>query len=318
LTAVKQIIWISIGIASFISIVVVLPDIKKFGKYRYIYMILLIILMALGSVFGGEVNGSKNWIKIAGYSFQPSEFGKLFFVAYLASALDKYENAIDLIEPAIIVSICLGFLVLQKDLGSALIFFAIAVTSLYIATSKAKYIVTCFILFAIGAVISYKLFGHVRLRIMIWKDLWKYANNESYQVVQSLFSIASGGLFGTGLGQGHPNFVPANTTDFIFSAICEEMGVLVGLGILILQFMLFYRCMRAAVFVENKFSRLMAVGYATMFASQVLVIVGGVTNMVPLTGITLPFISAGGSSMIISFCALGLVQKISEDGIIYE
>jgi cell division protein FtsW (lipid II flippase) len=309
---------ISIGIASFIAVVVVLPDIKNFKKYTYVYMGVLLILMALGSLFGGEINGSKNWIKIAGYSFQPSEFGKLFFVAYLSSALEKYEDFTDLIEPAIIVSVCLGFLVLQKDLGSALIFFAIAVTMLYIATAKAKYIVTCFILFALGSLISYKLFGHVRLRIMIWKDLWKYANNESYQVVQSLFSIASGGLFGTGLGQGHPGFVPANTTDFIFSAICEEMGILVGLGIIILQFMLFYRCMRAAVFVENKFSRLVAVGVATMFASQVLVIVGGVTNMIPLTGITLPLVSYGGSSMIISFLALGLVQKISEDGTIYE
>lgn len=316
--AIKQIIFITLGIAAFIIIVVLLPDLKTFENFTYVYMVILLILMASGSMLGKELNGSKNWIFIAGYGFQPSEFGKLFLVAYLGSAFKKYKNSKNLIEPALVVLVCLGFLVLQKDLGSALIFFSISITMLYIATSKSKYIWICAILFLIGCVISYKLFGHVRLRFMIWHDLWKYANNQSYQVVQSLFAIASGGLFGSGLGLGYPKFVPVGTTDFIFSAICEEMGILVGLGIIILQFLLFYRCMRTAVFVENKFSRLMAVGYGTMFASQVLVIVGGVINMIPLTGITLPLISYGGSSVLISFCALGIVQKISEDGISYE
>ncbi len=316
--AVKQIIWITIGIASFIMIVVLLPDLKSFENYKYVYLVLLIMTIASGTLLGTEINGSKNWISIGGQIFQPSEFGKLFFVAYLASILKKYENFHDLIEPGIVVLICLGFLVLQKDLGSALIFFAIAVTMLYIATSNYKYILLSLILFAFGAFVSYKLFGHVRLRVMIWKDVWKYANKESYQVVQSLFAIASGGLFGTGLGLGYPSFVPVNTTDFIFSAICEEMGMLSGFGIIILYFLLFYRCMRAAVYVEDKFSRLLAVGFSTMIASQVLVIVGGVINMVPLTGVTLPLVSRGGSSMIITFCALGIIQKISEDGMNYE
>ncbi|MBC8063084.1 MAG: FtsW/RodA/SpoVE family cell cycle protein [Clostridiaceae bacterium] len=316
--AIKQIIFITVGIAAFIIIVVLLPDLKTFENYTYVYMVILLILMASGSMLGDEVNGSKNWIFIAGYGFQPSEFGKLFLVAYLSSAFRKYENHKNLIEPALVVLFCLGFLVLQKDLGSALMFFSISITMLYIATSKSKYIWACAILFVIGCIVSYKLFGHVRLRFMIWHDLWKYANNESYQVVQSLFAIASGGLFGSGLGLGYPKFVPVRTTDFIFSAICEEMGILVGLGIIILQFLLFYRCMRAAVFMENKFSRLVAVGYGTMFASQVLVIVGGVINMIPLTGITLPLVSYGGSSVLISFCALGIVQKISEEGNSYE
>ena len=316
--AIKQIIFITIGIAAFIIIVVLLPDLKTFENYTYIYLVILVLLMASGSILGKQINGSKNWIVIGSYSFQPSEFGKLFLVAYLASVFKKYKSFKNLIEPAFVILFCLGFLVIQKDLGSALIFFAISITMLYIATSKSKYIWICAILFALGCVVSYKLFGHVRLRVMIWQDLWKYANNESYQVVQSLFAIASGGVFGSGLGLGYPKFVPVQTTDFIFSAICEEMGILVGLGIIIFQFLLFYRCMRAAVFVENKFSRLIAVGYGTMFASQVLVIVGGVINMIPLTGITLPLVSYGGSSILISFCALGIVQKISEDGNSYE
>jgi cell division protein FtsW (lipid II flippase) len=129
-----------------------------------------------------------------------------------------------------------------------------------------------------------------------------------------MYSIASGGLFGTGLGLGFPGFVPVNTSDFIFSVICEEMGVLMGFAIMLLYFLLFYRCMRAALFTEDKFSRLLAVGYSAMIGSQVLVIVGGVTNMIPLTGITMPLVSQGGTSMLITFMALGVLQKISEGG----
>ena len=209
--------------------------------------------------------------------------------------------------------ITLGFMVLQKDLGSALIFFGLSVTVLYLATSKLKYVIICVFLLVIGGYISYKLFGHVRLRIMIWRDPWPYAYNESHQVVQSLISIASGGLFGSGLGIGHPEFVPVITTDFIFAAICEEMGIIVGFGIIILYFLLFYRCMRAAIYVEDSFSRLLAVGYSAMLASQVLVIIGGVVNAIPLTGLTLPLISYGGSSMLTTFFALGILQKISEE-----
>jgi cell division protein FtsW (lipid II flippase) len=185
---------------------------------------------------------------------------------------------------------------------------------LYIATSKFKYVAVSLVLFVIGCLISYKLFGHVRLRVMIWKNPWPYKSNQSYQVVQSMYGIAWGGLSGTGLGLGFPSYVPVNIDDFIFSAICEEMGALMGFAIMILSFLLFYRCMRAALFAEDKFSRLLAVGYSAMMAAQVLVIVGGVTNMIPLTGITLPLVSYGGTSMLMTFMGLGVLQKISEGG----
>lgn len=312
--AVKQVLWFTLGMAAYILIVVLMPELKKLVKFKYAFLILTILLMSLGTLFAKEEYGSRNWVKIGIMSFQPSEFGKLVFVAYLAASLKDYRSRKNLIQPAVVVMMALGFMVLQKDLGSALIFFSISLTMLFIATSKLKYILVCFLLFAAGVFISYKLFGHVRLRFMIWKDPWPYANNESYQIVQSMFSISSGGLFGTGLGLGHPEFVPVATTDFIFSAICEEFGILMGFGIIILYFLLFYRCMRAAVYVEDKFQQLITVGYSAMIASQVLVIIGGVVNMIPLTGITLPFISYGGSSMIISFVALAVIQKISEEG----
>lgn len=313
-SSIKQIIWFAIGVTGFILIVVLLPDLKSFSKYKYVYLVFTLIFMSMAMLMGTEINGSKNWIVIGGFTFQPSEFGKLFLVAYLASELQDYENFKDLIMPGIVVMVSLGFMVLQKDLGSALIFFGISITMLYIATSKFSYIATCVGLFAAGAVISYRLFDHVKTRVLIWMNPWPYATGKSYQVVQSMFAIASGGLTGSGLGLGHPEYVPVNTTDFIFAVLCEELGILIGFGIIILYFLLFYRCMRAAVYVEDKFSRLLAVGYSAMIASQVLVIVGGVMNAIPLTGITLPLVSYGGSSMLITFFSLGIIQKISEEG----
>jgi cell division protein FtsW (lipid II flippase) len=312
--AIKQIIWFAVGVTGYILIVVLLPNLKRFEKYKYFYLACTLVFMAMATFFGTEINGSKNWIVIGGYSFQPSEFGKLFLVAYLASALKDYDDFKNLIEPAVVVMASLGFMVIQKDLGSALIFFGISVTMLYIATSKFKYVATCFGLFALGSFLSYKVFNHVRIRFLIWNNPMKYAEKEGYQIVQSMISIAWGGLTGTGLGLGYPNYVPVNSTDFIFAAICEELGILMGMAIIMVYFLLFYRCMRAAVYISDNFSRLLAVGYASMIASQVMVIVGGVTNMIPLTGITLPLVSYGGSSMLITFFSLGIIQKISEEG----
>ncbi|GCD12526.1 FtsW/RodA/SpoVE family cell cycle protein [Clostridium tagluense] len=327
-TALKQLIWYTVGIAIFILVVVLFPSLKKFGKYKYFYLVCTLVLMSLGSIFAPKVYGSRNWIDIGGFSFQPSEFGKLSLVAYLASSLQYYGRNLEgrsefiklkgLIEPGIVVMISLGLMVYQKDLGSALLFFAISVTMLYIATSKFRYVLVCLVLFMIGGFISYKIFGHVRLRVLIWGDPWKYGYDEGHQIVQSLISIASGGLFGTGLGLGYPKMVPVVNSDFIFSAICEEMGLLTGFAILILYFLLFYRCMRVPVYSKDNFSRLLAVGYSTMIAAQVLVIVGGVVGAIPLTGITLPLVSYGGSSMIVTFFSLGILQKISEDGQSYE
>ena len=310
--AVKQVMWFALGVAGFIVIVVLLPDLKRFQKYRYIYLGMTLVLMSIALIFGTEIWGAKNWILIGGFSFQPTEFGKLFLVAYLASVLKDYKDSKELIEPAIVVMVCLGFMMLQKDLGTALIIFALSVTMLYIATSKVKYVLICLALFMIGGFISYKLFGHVRTRIMIWQDPWPYATDKGLQIVQSLIAIAWGGLFGKGFGFGYPQYIPVRESDFIFTVICEELGLITGLGLIIIYFLLFYRSMRAAVYVEDNFSRLVAVGYSAVIASQALVILGGVINLIPLTGITLPLVSYGGTSMLFTFCALGLVQKISE------
>jgi cell division protein FtsW (lipid II flippase) len=171
-----------------------------------------------------------------------------------------------------------------------------------------------FILFIIGSFAAFKLFAHVRERILIWRNPWEYSNTGGYQIVQGLYAISSGGMFGSGLGQGYPGFVPVNTSDFIFAVIGEELGMVFGYGIMVIYFLFFYRGMRAAFRIEDKFSQLSTIGISTMIACQVLVIIGGVFAVIPLTGITLPLISYGGSSMISMFFALVILQKISEEG----
>lgn len=319
--AIKQLAWFTAGIIVFIVLVVAIPDLRDFAKYKWVFLGITVVFMPMALIFGKEVYGATNWVMIGSMGFQPSEFGKISFVLYLASAFKDYEDKNNIIEdfkqlwePALVVTFSLGCLVMQKDLGSALIFFGIALTMLYVSTGKKMYVVITFILFIMGSFVAYKLFPHVRQRILIWRHPWDYADEGSYQIVQGLYAIASGGMFGSGLGHGYPGFVPVNTSDYIFAVICEELGIIFGLGIMIIYFLFFYRGMRAAFRVKDKFSQLNTIGFSAMIACQVLVIIGGVFAVIPLTGITLPLISYGGSSIITMFFALAILQKISEEG----
>lgn len=317
----KQLMWFLLSIVIYIIILKLFPDFRKFSKYKNVYMIFILIFMPMALIIGTEVFGAKNWVIIGPVSFQPSEFGKIALVLYLSAALKEYKvgnnsksNIKHLIQPALIVMFSLGCMVLQRDLGSALIFFGISITMLYIATGNKLYIITCLILSAIGSFVSYNIFGHVRQRVEIWRNPWAYAQDQGYQIVQGLYSISSGGMFGSGLGQGYPGFVPVNTTDYIFAIICEEFGMVFGIGIMIVYFLLFYRCIRTAFVTDDEFLQLNAVGFSAMIACQILVIIGGIFAIIPLTGIALPLLSYGGSSMLTMFFALGILQKISEEG----
>lgn len=319
-TAIKQLIWIALGIIGYILIVVILPDLKSFAKYKNVYMIITLVLMPLALIFGTEQFGAKNWILIGPISFQPSEFAKIALVLYLAAALATYESkksfkeeVKQLFQPALVAGFSMGCMVLQRDLGSALIFFGISITLLYVATSKKKYVFTALGLAAIGSVAGYTMFGHVRERVMIWRDPWKYALGSSYQIVEGMYSIAAGGLFGVGLGQGHFQNLPVKESDMIYAIICEEFGIIFAIGLMIIYFLLFYRGIRAAFVTKDSYSQLIAVGFSTMIACQTLVIIGGIFSVIPLTGITLPIISYGGSSVLTIFFALGILQKISEE-----
>ncbi len=311
--AVRQLAWLVIGIVMFLFVVLYLKrGLVKYAKYKYVFLAGTILFMAMATFIGVEILGAKNWVKIGQYSFQPSEFGKIFLILYLSTALSNITSRKQLIEPGIVIIAALGFMVLQRDLGTALIIFAVAVTMVYLATSKKLYVMISLGLFSGGGIASYAVFGHIRKRFMIWLNPWDYVYNESYQLVQSMYAIAMGGLFGRGLGMGHPGYVAVNESDFIFSVICEEMGLLMGLAVLILHFLLFYRSIRSAIHAENNFTKLLTAGLSVMTATQTLVIVGGVTGFIPLTGITLPFVSYGGTSLLISFLALGIIQKVSE------
>lgn len=319
-TAIKQLVWIALGIVSYILIVVILPDLRSFAKYKKVYMIVTLILMPLALLFGTVQYGAKNWILIGPISFQPSEFAKIALVLYLASALATYESKSDfkedfkqLWQPALIAGFSMGCMVLQRDLGSALIFFGISITLLYVSTSKKKYVFTALGLAAVGSVVGYLMFGHVRERVMIWLDPWKYKLGESYQIIEGMYSISAGGLFGVGLGEGHFQNLPVKESDMIYAIICEEFGIIFAIGLMIIYFLLFYRGIRAAFVTDDKYSQLIAVGFSTMIACQTLVIIGGIFAVIPLTGITLPIISYGGSSVLTIFFALGILQKISEE-----
>ncbi|MGL4654491.1 MAG: FtsW/RodA/SpoVE family cell cycle protein [Sarcina sp.] len=320
-TAVKQLVWFCIGITAYMLIVIIVPRFKNFAKYKNIYLVGTIVFMAMAEVFGTEINGAKNWIRFGSFTFQPSEIGKLFIILYLASVLMNYQakkRTIDdlkqLVEPGIVVALSIGFMVLQSDLGSALLFFILSLTMLYMATSRKRYVIAGLLLFILGATVATFLFPHVKERVVIWLHVWQYAQTKSYQIVQGFYSIAAGGAFGQGLGQGITTYIPFVDTDFIYSAICQEFGMIFSIGMLFLYFLLFYRGMRAAMSTEDKFSRLCGVGFSTLIVVQVLVIIGGIFTIIPLTGITLPLVSYGGTSMLTMFFALGSLQKISEEG----
>ena len=312
-TAIRQVLWFIIGISAYMALVIILPDLKRFASLKYAYMVLTLIFMAMATFIGKELYGAKNWVDLGFVSFQPSEFGKIFFVFYLASSLKNYTDLKSLVEPGAVVVISLGFMILQKDLGSAMIFSFIAISMLYVATSRLKYLFGALGAGALGAVASWAIFSHIQKRVMIWRDPWSYAANESYQIVQGLYAISSGGLFGSGLYQGFPGYIPVNKSDYIFAVIVEELGVVFALGIMVLYFILFFRSIRAALSATSPFTTLLAVGFSVMIAMQVIVIIGGVYNMIPLTGITLPLVSYGGTSMLTVFFCLGIVQKISEE-----
>ena len=314
--AFRQIIWFTVGIGAYISLVLFLPEISKLAKYKYFFIIIAIILLASPLIhgIGSEKNGSRNWLTFGKIGVQPSELAKLFIIFYLASSIQEIKKFLDFVKTSVPVYVALGFLIIEKDLGSALIFFGIYIAMLYIGTSNLEYVLLSIAVFALGAVGSYMAFAHIRIRFYIWHDPWKYKYSQGRQICQSLFAIANGGIFGTGLGLGHPEFIPEVHNDCIFAAICEEFGMLGAMALILLYLLLIYRGLRIAIHARTNYSRLVAVGISSMICFQVFVIIGGVIKMIPLTGITLPFVSYGGTSMLLNYMCLGVLQKISECG----
>ena len=314
---IKQLIWIGIGILMFFISYFVVKNIKGWRDWINIYFIASIILFVSTLLFGTNKKGSTNWLKIGGFSFQPTEIIKLLLIFLIASYYTNYEKYKEKKYGSYyltgIVYLFIGFLFLQKDLGTVLIFYAIFIALQFIYEKNRRLILYNILIFVAAGIAGIFLFDHVKIRFQIWLNPWKYIDNKGYQITQSLFAIATGGFFGTGIGLGHPDFIPEVYTDFIFSAICEEMGIFTGMGVIMLFLILVYRGFKIAISQGDKFFRIVALGISILFGIQSFIIFGGVLKLIPLTGITIPFVSYGGSSMLSSFIALGILQVASEE-----
>lgn len=313
----KQVVWIGMGIMVFFLTYFILKKIKGWQNWTKLYAIASIGLFVLTLLLGTRTKGSINWISIGKFSFQPTEIIKLLMIFLIASYYTNYKKYKEKKYGSYylmgIIYVFIGFLFIQRDLGTVLIFYSIFLSLQFIYEEDRKLILYNVLFLLVSGLAGFFIFDHVRIRFQTWINPWIYIDNKGYQITQSLFAIASGGFFGTGIGLGYPEFIPEVHTDFIFSAICEEMGIFVGIGIIMLFLILVYRGFKIAIKQEDKFFRIVALGISILFGIQSFIIFGGVLKMIPLTGITIPFVSYGGSSMLSSFIALGILQVISED-----
>ena len=326
--ATRQILWFIVGIATYFITVVVFGRIKFWGKLKYLYMLICAALFAATLIFGDEVNGSKNWIIIGRFSIQPSELIKIFYclcISCFFSSLPPFESTkkdkrkrflkipADEIILCVFVYVCMGALALfQKEWGTALLLFMIyfAMCFVYKTSNLLKLINIGGIVF-VGLVGFFLLADHIGVRVSVWQDPWQDPTGGGYQIIQSLISIASGGYFGTGLGNGMPTSVPFSQTDFIFAAICEEMGMFTGFAVILLYFLITYRGIKIALKSTNEYLKAACLSLVIAIGFQTFIIIGGVIKLIPLTGITLPFVSYGGSSMLASFIMLGIITSVS-------
>lgn len=304
----KQLIWMTVSAALIMLIPPMLKVLPKLEKFEAFYLGLSLALILMPFIFGNEENGSLNWIKIKGIGFQPSEIVKFLFLLYIACVFRKpldFKKLCIVTGFAAFIVLCL---VIQKDLGGALIFFVTYMLLLYITTSNILLLASGFGAMALASLLAYKLFGHVRVRVSTWLDPWADAGDTGYQITQSLFAITTWGFLGSGLTRGMPGKIPVVERDFIFAAICEEMGTIFGMGIVCIYMLLFLRGMFIAVRAKRRFYSILSAGIVIMFSFQTFIIIGGVTKLIPLTGVTLPFVSYGGSSLLVSVALMGLLQ----------
>ncbi|MFI3175225.1 MAG: FtsW/RodA/SpoVE family cell cycle protein [Bacillota bacterium] len=310
----RQLIWFLIGIIGVMLLPIFLRWFPRFEVFEGACIIISYGLLICTQFFGVESGGSTNWLRFSllgqSISFQPSEIVKFLFVFYLASVFRKRVGLKSLLISGSLSAGIVLLLVLQKDLGSALIFFMTFMVLLYIATSNEFLFLLGMVAASGASFVAYKIFNHVRVRVAIWSNPWTDIEGSGYQIVNSLFAITTWGMWGSGLTKGVPTVIPVVESDLLFAAICEEFGAIFGAGVIAIFIMLLYRGVRIALDCNRRYYSILAMGVTTMLVFQAFIIIGGVIKLIPLTGVTLPLVSYGGSSVLVSCMMVGLLQWV--------
>ncbi|HQR26804.1 MAG TPA: FtsW/RodA/SpoVE family cell cycle protein [Nocardioides sp.] len=331
----QQLTWMTLGVLLFAATLVLLRDYRVLQRFTYTFGLaaIVLLLMPMLPVIGKDINGARIWIHVGPFSFQPGEIAKVLLVLAFAGYLVRHRDALALagrrvlfvdlprgrdLGPILVMwLVSLGILVFQRDLGSSLLFFGLFVVMLYVATERPGWLLVGGALFAAGGWIAYRLFSHVALRVDIWRHPFEYYGGEGVhdrgrQTVETMFGMAWGGLLGRGFGNGQPWRISYAESDFIVGAIGEELGLTAVMAVIVCYGLIVERGLRTALICRDDFGKLVATGLASVFALQVFVVVGGVTRLIPLTGLTTPFLSYGGSSLVANWVIVALLLRISD------
>jgi cell division protein FtsW (lipid II flippase) len=325
--ALRQTLWVLLGVGVLAAINLVPWRMRWLKHYRYSWLLLALLMVGLTLLVGvGRNDDTRLWLDLGPFQVQPVELLKVALVIYIATYLDDHRHLIGtnyylgglrlpplpyLLPLLLMLGLALGLVILQRDLGAALLVFAIFLAMLYLLTGRFGYVGAGMAAFALGAAALYPFFRHVRERVDAWANPWADPLDSGYQIIQALYALAHGGYIGTGIGQGDPTMIPESHTDFVFVAVGEELGLVGALGLLLCYVLFALRGYQIALRTRDGFQQLLAAGLTTAIAVQALIITAGTTNLVPLTGITLPFVSYGGSAILVNFAMVGLLLRIS-------
>ena len=314
--AVKQFLIVSASVAISLVIPVIIRKVKALSEWKIFYAIAGVVMLGVVIIVGRVTGGAMLNVAIGGFTLQPSELVKIIFVFFVAASLKTDTSFKNIVITTAVAAMHVLILVVSKDLGAALIIFAVYLVMLYVASRQPLYVLVGLIAGSGASVVAYKLFNHVRVRVLVWKNPFTVYNpmavyqNEGYQIVQSLFAIGTGGWFGMGLFQGAADQIPVAESDFIFSAIAEEMGLIFALCLILVCVSVYMMFLNIAMQLRDSFYKLVALGLGTCYIFQTFLTIGGVTKFIPSTGVTLPLVSYGGTSVLSTIIMFAIIQGL--------